>query len=240
MPTPADLLCVRFQYGLINDVGVTPSDIFNENGNTLKTGLLIATRTIAIDILNSTFPQQRMLREHETDEYGTTASTSSSSIIMVAPPAHRHWPIQGDAVVQVPETKHVSLSFFRDLDAPAKQNPDDFKRQAVRLPSGWIGTGPAAATTTTMSQSSFGADRRLVFFTDDYPVVITSVSENFLCEKDTPTTECAIVSTTLCVLLEDGDDRQVVREGIIVGLDASLSDGSFLDAIPPENRLPES
>lgn len=51
MPTPEDLICVDFQYGIENDDGFTSDDIENEVNNTFKEALLIATETVVVQVL---------------------------------------------------------------------------------------------------------------------------------------------------------------------------------------------
>mmetsp|Transcript_1124 Transcript_1124/g.2394 ORF Transcript_1124/g.2394 Transcript_1124/m.2394 type:complete len:399 (-) Transcript_1124:198-1394(-) len=60
-PTPSDLVCVNFQYGVENTDGFSSEDIENEVGNTYKSGLLTATRAVTINALNATATQ---LRKH--------------------------------------------------------------------------------------------------------------------------------------------------------------------------------
>jgi hypothetical protein len=59
LPTrqPIELLCVSFAYTLENTTGYTAADIFNEVNNTIKERLIAATKTVTIDILNSTQPK---------------------------------------------------------------------------------------------------------------------------------------------------------------------------------------
>lgn len=50
-------LTVQITYDIANDCGLDAEAVMNEDGNTLKTGLIEATTITAIGILNSTFPR---------------------------------------------------------------------------------------------------------------------------------------------------------------------------------------
>jgi hypothetical protein len=50
---------------------------------------------------------------------------------------------------------------------------------------------------------------------------------------------CAVVDSTVCVLLEEGDDEEEVRTALLDGIEESILNGSFQDAIPPEHQLPQ-
>ena len=86
MPTLEALTCINFQYGIVNNVGVTAQDIFNEVNNTLKTGLIIATRNVTIEILNETYPREqeeanRHLRTRQLEEDAEWKRKSSSLLL---------------------------------------------------------------------------------------------------------------------------------------------------------------
>jgi len=139
------------------------------NGNTLKTGLLIAQEQITITTLNSTFPrtQRRMKEESVANE--------------------------------------------------------EESRKLVR------------ANGLNVEQNS----RRLVFYTKDFPVTINSVLDNNqFCGRFSTDVQCAIIASTSCVILEEGDDEQQVRSGLLAGIGLRITNGEFEAAIPPEHRLP--
>jgi hypothetical protein len=60
---------------------------------------------------------------------------------------------------------------------------------------------------------------------------------NPLCD-DLPEFECSVVDSTVCVLLEEGDDEEEVRSSLLAGIEQSILGGSFQAAIPPEHQLP--
>lgn len=72
--------------------------------------------------------------------------------------------------------------------------------------------------------------RRLAFFSDDFPVEISSILDSMFCA--TPTQACVVVSTTVCVVLEVVDNPDVVRMNLIQGFRDSIDGGGFNDIIP--------
>ena len=72
--------------------------------------------------------------------------------------------------------------------------------------------------------------RRLAFFSDEFPVEISSILDSMFCA--TPTEPCVVVSTTVCVVLEAFDDPDVVRTNLIQGFRDSIDGGGFNDVIP--------
>lgn len=77
--------------------------------------------------------------------------------------------------------------------------------------------------------------RRLAYYSDDYPVSINSVTDNPLCEgqAENPNIKCSIISSTVCVVLEDGDEPGEFRAFMIAGLREAVQTGEFLRRIPP-------
>jgi hypothetical protein len=217
LPLLEDLLCLNFQYGLVNNAGYNASDLFNEVNNTLKTGLIIATRNITIEILNGTYPRsERLLRrgyarhgeivyKHEAyEEFGR--ETHSFRLVV---PLHK-----------------FDLASNEKVQA-ANLGRDQGRRRTAYLPS---------KTRQVPTTDGIPDARRLVFYTDDYPPLVTAIINNPFCSD--PDTLCAIVSSTICVLLEEGDDEEEVRRVLLTGMQAAIASGDFEDAIPPEHRLP--
>jgi hypothetical protein len=220
LPSLEDLLCLNFQYGLVNNAGYNASDLFNEVNNTLKTGLIIATRNITIEILNGTYPRsERLLRrgdarhgeivyKHEAhDEFGRETHT-----LRLVVPLHK-----------------LDLAYNKKVQASNLER-DQGRRRTAYLPS---------ATRQVPTTDGIPDARRLVFYTDDYPPLVTAINDNLRFCND-PDTLCSIVSSTICVLLEEGDDEEEVRQVILTGMQAAIASGDFEDAIPPEHRLPTS
>lgn len=82
-----------------------------------------------------------------------------------------------------------------------------------------------------------GQRRQLAHYTDSIPVTINSVTDNPLCagSAQNPRIMCAIVSSTVCVVLEDGDDPNGVRALMIAGLRQAVDSGDFLRRIPAQD-----
>lgn len=166
MPTPEALVCMSFQYGIFNSAGIGADDIFNEVGNTLKTGLLIATATIVSEFLNENYPRDGLTTRRRT--------------------------------ALLPSTELLS-------------------------PEG---------------ESSSAKSRRLASYTSEFPVKIDAIVDNPLCNE--PKSTCSIVLSQVCVLLEEGDNEEEVKEALLGRLnDAINNSDDFQEAIPEENRLPE-
>jgi hypothetical protein len=224
VPTPEALTCVNFQYGIGNSNGFTADEIFNEINNTLKTGLIIATRNVTIETLNSTMPREDSRRlwpeDHEPSHVPSKSSVVHSFVVM-SPNDLYHSHNQLD-----------SLSSRAALDpnlGPSIPSNDHTKRRrrAAYLPQApYIDANDEAAER-----------RRLAYYTDEYAPVINSIVDNQFCQKG-DSFQCAVVDSTVCVILEEGDDEEEVRMALLNGIGQAISDGSFYEAVPPENRLP--
>jgi hypothetical protein len=188
----------------------------NMTNNTLKTGLIIATANVTIETLNSSFPEQaRLLRFRKR-------------------PGFHHAFAGGDPELEQPLAKHgliVPLEFF-----------------GSRLPPGFIieetddlGLDGDGRRLVSHSQSSSFSQlsRRLVYYLGTILPEISAIIDNPFCPSETPeVTKCAVVTSTVCVFLEDGDNRTVVRDELRSGIQASIESGEFEEAIPVEHRVP--
>jgi hypothetical protein len=91
--------------------------------------------------------------------------------------------------------------------------------------------------TSATFQSSFfrgQQQRKLAYYADILPVRIDSVTDNPLCagSNENPSISCVIVASTVCVVLEDGDDQTLVRAQLVAGLREAVDSGEFLQRIP--------
>jgi hypothetical protein len=93
------------------------------------------------------------------------------------------------------------------------------------------GRGRSASGET--NENSLG--RRLVLYTNDHAIEITAIVDNRFCAE---ASRCAIVSTSVCATLEEGDEKNGVKQAILDAVGRAIATGEFKDAIPPENRLP--
>jgi hypothetical protein len=221
VPTIEALTCVNFQYGIVNEVGVTADEIFNEVNNTLRTGLWIATRNVTIEIINATFPRDEPTRQ--------LRKGSKSAIF--APDNEReidsgNIQTDGGIVYRLPSLPFSEMILDNRMGS-WNYGVDDPQRHLAYL--NW--------QENTAGDSD--GRRRLVFYTDEFQPVISIIIDNPFCDKPTPETECAIVVASTCVVLEEGDDETEVRTVLLEGLEEAILNGEFEDAIPLENRLPE-
>ena len=80
--------------------------------------------------------------------------------------------------------------------------------------------------------------RHLAYFSNDYPVSINSVidkPEGCTGSESNPEIMCATISSTVCAVLEEGDDPTEVRAVMISGLQYAVKSGDFPEpeALPP-------
>lgn len=79
--------------------------------------------------------------------------------------------------------------------------------------------------------------RQLAFFSEDYPVAINSVTDKADCEGSgvNPDVMCATIASTVCAVLEEGDDPAEVRATMVSGLQYAVESGDFpeQDDLPP-------
>jgi hypothetical protein len=242
VPTPEALTCVSFQYGIQNSGGYTAEDIFNEVNNTLKTGLLIATRNVTIQTLNETFP-----RDDDTSSSGRALRSEGLQIShhwsLVAPEDRSGSPIH-DALL--PIQAYSGHGMMTNPATPASQlfNVMDlgrFQSDNSRRVQGAIDDDQRRRRTVFLPRDFSDVDdrggRRLVFYTDEYAPVINSIIANEFCDRP-PEINCAVVDSTVCVVLEEGDNEEEVRAALLNGFATSIQDGTFQGAIPPENQIP--
>lgn len=152
------------------------------------------------------------------------------------------------------ESLNASFPDARMLRHGNRRNVESLKRNHVfllsddftsRLPEGILLDGPANNARqlayhagSGIHSGILGSGRRLVFYTDLLPPVILSIIDNNFCPTEDPeNTKCQIVSAQTCVFLEEGDERQEVRDELRRGIQTSIATGAFEAAIPEEHRL---
>lgn len=220
MPTPDALTCVNFQYGIQNDAGFDADDIFNEVNNTLKTGLIIATENVTINVLNASFPR--------TDDRRWRRNRRN---------LNKSSQLQG----------HADRHLLRSKERMERYNGNTAFAIAINLMNENRGTQVQDQRRSlvyhTQSSnddhhfSSLSTARRLVYYTDVFEPVINNIFDNAFCGAPEGF-QCAVVDSTVCVMLEEGDDEDEVRATLLSGISAAIVDGSFSAAIPPEHQLP--
>lgn len=239
VPTPEALTCVTFQYGIENSGGFTAEDIFNEVNNTLKTGLIIATRNVTIEILNETFPRgddssssQRFLRTESLQISKQYLATATSKDRADSPIYDINRPYHGRGMIANPSLPINHLFNVMDLGP--------FPSEASRSPQKDVNDLQRRRRTVYLPQEISHMDddgRRLAYYSDAYPPVINSIADNPFCDKPSDI-QCAVVDSTVCVILEEGDDEAAVQTALLLGISEAIRDGSFQAAIPSENQIP--
>jgi hypothetical protein len=233
VPTPEELTCVNFQYGLGNSDGFTAEDIFNERNNTLKTGLVLATRNVTIDTLNTTLPrnESRRLLQRNLPRNDSPFTRSTNDKSTFASPYRHHNSVAGSTsgskknAIDLVQFRLVDKDIALNAAVPRATLPlrkTQVRRRTVYLPSG---------------QDTVDDRRSLAFYTDEFLPTINSVLNNPFC-ANFPEFECAVVDSTVCVLLEEGDSEEIVRMVLLDGIETAILDGRFQAAIPPEHQLP--
>lgn len=222
---------MNFQYGIENDKGFSADDIENEVNNTYKSGLIIATRNVTIQALNETFPRDqegRALRHHKSNPQESYPGYAIDRIwqdgFRVTRPTSIIRLDEQDA-----EQGHDSSS-----TGILENESERWRRRAVFLPN------TSQKQIDGINNNNMDDNRRLAFYTDSYPPVINNIFGNPFC-PDSPDGEivCSVVDTSVCVMLEEGDDEDEIKDSLIDGISNSIQDGSFENAIPSENQIGE-
>lgn len=214
---PEILICLSFQYGIENDEGLTADDIENGFNNTFKSDLLIATRDITIKVVNEAFPQDQEKRTLRRDDAIRWSKIFEDN------------PLLGVA----------TISRFHIDDRSSSENTQG-RRREVFLPS-----NPEEQTGTVKingdNNNSLVNNRRLAFYSDSHQPSILSITDNNFCftssDEEEEELNCSIVETEVCVVLEEGDDEEEVKDQLLDGFRSSFQDGSFEDALPSKEEL---
>lgn len=77
--------------------------------------------------------------------------------------------------------------------------------------------------------------RNLVFYTDEFPVVIDRILD--IEQGCAPGSNCLLVISSITAILEPGDDSTAVNDAIVSGMQDSFADGSFFAAIPADTVI---
>lgn len=239
------LTCVSFQYGLSNQAGLNAFDILHMVNNTLRTGLLVATRNITIEILNSTFPRTPTLGA------GTQANSSAAIfqkfLLMLQQPldsknairqrngGNRRTLEDQSGIVQI-AIENALTDLYPNSNAKRllQSQIDGMYRRKALLAETEIDSSREMVVVPMGRRGS----RRLVYYSDAFPVTINDIFDNPICPKNTtPPSLCAVVSTTVCVLLEHGENATTVDNLLLQGFQNAVNKGLLQNAIPPENQV---
>jgi hypothetical protein len=195
------LLRVDFAYTVRNNLGLTASDIFNEVNNTIKADLITATNEVVINTLNETFPD-------------TAVGTNATSPRMSRFGGRRR--LEGvDRAVELAVVDLLGKETATEMMTAYQGNILD------ETP-GYLFDGRLLLHSRR---------RRLVFYSDDYPAEISAILDEPFCLTTDPLVLCALVSSQVFVVLEEGDDEDFIRMVLIDGLREAINSG-FNDLIP--------
>lgn len=232
-PEPREILCVDFQYELINNQSLSADDIMNEVDNTLKSGLIEATRTTVINILNETYPRSNG------GSFQPPPNEASKTVATIPEED------DGDFVGQVmfPEGRYRKLlqavekadAFVMDVDlATYRQEMEDSMASLLNI----VTRSRRLHTNMRDSRAFLRRARRLVYYSDEFPVQITRIVDSAICPGSIMNDfiSCAVVSSTVCVVLEPGDDPAEIRRTIVNGLEEAFMNGDFINNIPTGSR----
>jgi hypothetical protein len=196
---PVPLECVSFQY-TVEAMGLTADEIFNEVDNSIKQGLLMATRSVTISILNETYPRTEEDGRELALQTGEELAFESAIVYRF-----RDKGIGGLLTKSQLETLGLSPTSQSGRPYHFRLLGDARKSRAVR---------------------------NLVYYHDDYPVEITDMWDTRFCGGSEQIGECVVVDTTVCVVLEEGDDPAEVRQVLLRGFREAINNGDFGDAMP--------
>ena len=228
-----NVTCVTFFYSIQNSAGFSADDILKENGNTLKTGLEIATWRTLVDTLNQTSNATNSSSSSRARQRRTSqALRRTQEEIQAAAKAIQHNYSKG-----VTRALDMAISDYYGVD-DADRLLDDFLYglyAPVRISSSGQRRWRRQLTQWYAYQSRH---RTLAYATKSLPPNITDVIEDPFCpQPDQATLECAIVVTDVCVILETGDDEGAVQQVILSGFQKALSNGEFFARVPSENLI---
>lgn len=223
-----ETLCINFQYQVVNNQSLSADDIMNEVDNTLKSGLIAATRTTVITILNETYPRSVAVGSFQPPPSIVTKSVSEEEYMgqVMYPGGVRY-----RKLLQAAEQANA---FVMDVDVTLhREEIKDDMANALN-----IVTRSRHLHYLRDSHSFLRQARRLVYYSDEFPVEITQIVDSNTCPGSIigDFIMCAVVSSTVCVILEPGDDPVEIRRMIVDGLDEAFRNGDFENNIPSGTR----
>ncbi len=191
-------------------MGLTAQDLWTGKNNSIKEGLEVATRTIAIQILNTTISL----------ELGTASSrTTNDNTIRLR--THYLPP----RVVQLVAMTEIHGSEMKDDSVPQHRLLEDDSFLTMEENQHWY-----------KRALMLRDHRQLVYYTDEIPAKVIRVLGNPFCpawHKDGETL-CAVVEASVCVVLEEGDVPELVRMALLSGFRFAVNTGALWNAVPPE------
>jgi hypothetical protein len=231
-PVSPETECIGFQYQVTNNQSLTADDIMNEVDNSLKSGLIEATRTTVINILNETYP-----RSNGESFLPPSANEARKSIIAGQ-----------DNVEYMGQVMYYSDKNYRKLLQAAEEadafvmnvNLATYRKEMEDDMSNILKILSRSRRLLYMhdDRSFLRHTRRLVYYSDEFPVEITQIVDSTFCPGQIANDfiNCAVVSSNVCVVLEEGDNPIEVRATIVDGLKQAFTNGDFANNIPSGSR----
>jgi hypothetical protein len=234
MPSQSDLVCVEFSYLLNNDIGLSAEDLLNEVNNTLKTGLEIAGANITIEIMNTSFPGGAMPADPESllPEGGGTRRTLERPAAVSSQSRLHGAHVVADAGPLLALQAGLADEFGQDGTTDILRSFGYILRPRSPPSLHRHQRYPGDEDLRRLLQMS---QRRLVFYTDEFPSTVYNIRQNFMCDGAQEGVLCSVVEQFTCVVLEEGDDRALVKTVLSSGVREAINNGDFERAIPPEN-----
>jgi len=202
----------------VNQDGLSAMDIFDEVNNTIKADLIQRTEVVVREIIDEAYP----------DENSVARMPEAGAVVTIDSPGLRY----GRFVRDEGNRRHLSAGLDRAIEfALADRFGSDIARDLIdtyqeQIVNEWT----PKRRNMARFPNSYNNERNLVFYSDDFPAEIPFIIDDPFCPRLNPLTRCAIVSSRVCVVLEEGDDEEMVQQVLIDGLREAINSGSF---IPP-------
>jgi len=199
------VLSVGVRYGISSECGVTAADVISgSGGNTIAAGLIEATETVVVRVLNATYPKVDGMKR--------------SSVMEELPHLMRVDGLPGGSrgLVMVPDFGRKGIK--NSLDKTAGQSFGGSKSFGNSLGDGY--------SNGLRRQRR----RRLVHYVDGNTAIMDV--EDVVDSNCSPGLTCLRVSSIIRLFTEDGDRPDEIDSVIRAGIQSSFQDGSFFQFIP--------
>ncbi|EJK68821.1 hypothetical protein THAOC_09965 [Thalassiosira oceanica] len=203
------VLSVGVRYGISSECGVTAADVISgSGGNTIAAGLIEATETVVVRVLNATYPK--------------VGGMKRSSVMEELPHLMRVDGLPGGSrgLVMVPDFGRKGIK--NSLDKTAGQSFGGSKSFGNSLGDGY--------SNGLRRQRR----RRLVHYVDGNTAIMDV--EDVVDSNCSPGLTCLRVSSIIRLFTEDGDRPDEIDSVIRAGIQSSFQDGSFFQV--PDSTLP--
>ena len=245
-PSAKPIVCTEIMV-IINNTGMlSGDDVLTQNGNTLITGLVEAGRNITIEILNATFPRSRSTtRRLSLGQFGYTqvggrggsrpsiSSDEHSDEEMALRLGLRDF-LGEDGFHQVLMEDGELPSKTQSFSSIHIQNHNHYMNAHKRYNLTQLDEGLQGRRLRGSGNDPLQEHRRLPIFEDDRELSEIVVAVSTTCGV-VDGFECLVVVQRNCAILEPGDDETAVQNALVIGFEAALESGTYMDAIPPEH-----